>query len=105
MPGLQSPPTPFPAHVEWHVQAGLGEVERVEPEQRRLDGFASCPRTSRRSAPGHYPPKDLLSKCPRPVEITPVRIAPNRVFRQFGQFAAEPPARNCRVLKTQLNNP
>ena len=58
MPGVQSPPTPFPAHVERLVQVGLGEVERVEHGQPRLDVFASCLRTSRSSAPGHYSPDD-----------------------------------------------
>ncbi len=64
MPGVQSPPTPFPAHVERLVQVGLGEVERVERGHQRVDDFASCPRTFRSSAPGHCLPDDLLSKCP-----------------------------------------
>jgi len=37
MSGVQSPPTPFPAHIERLVQAGLGEVERDGSGSRRTE--------------------------------------------------------------------
>ena len=43
MPGVQSPSTSFPAHVERLVQVGLGEVERVSSAGSNRWTISPCP--------------------------------------------------------------